>query len=621
MAFTRTGGLDFRPGDFFLGRDENREIGIHTDRHAITIAGSGSGKGAAVIIPNLKRWPHSVLVIDPKGENAEKTWQDRMNMGQSVYVIDPFEVSGVPDQLRASFNPLEHIDKDSLTAGSDLLVIADGLIKRSNPEHAEFDDTAMKVLAGVMGYALADAPEEHRTIAAARKILMQEPDDLRADAQRMMQVEDFDGIVSDAGNIILTGMDSEKSLDGQAVSQAKRQTQWVGMKAFRNVLESSSFALSDLKSGKVSVFLVLPPDYIDTHGAFLKLFVRSALSAMMKGGADDSKKCLFILDEFFSLGYMDTILKGFGLLRGYGIQLWPFLQDLGQLIGTYKREGAETFFANADVHQFFGTTDDLTLQYVSSKLGQIGTDEIILPSAPSAPMMSGVSVGRGVAGLGNFSKNQYTRGAVGVMGGLLSAGEGAITAARQAAYQDEVAHYQHAMQQAMSRVGQLRVPPDKVGQLIQRPTGGGIARGMICFISGRGAVALSPDPYFIERPKPETQKVKSSNTSSGALKLKDFDHPLGLAIASIIINALVYLRPEQDPKLWAFFYWLMVDNYRDHIVSGARDAAEYPIKTMLMVFPVLSFLLRNHRRPVFYTVLALSFAPLCVMLIAFISGA
>lgn len=43
-------------------------------------------------------------------------------------------------------------------------------------------------------------------------------------------------------------------------------------------LASSSFVLSSLKTGNASVFLVLPPKYLETHAAFLRLFVRGCRS-------------------------------------------------------------------------------------------------------------------------------------------------------------------------------------------------------------------------------------------------------------------------------------------------------------------------------------------------------
>ena len=38
----------FEAGKLFLGHKDGQEIGIKTERHAITIAGAGSGKGQAL---------------------------------------------------------------------------------------------------------------------------------------------------------------------------------------------------------------------------------------------------------------------------------------------------------------------------------------------------------------------------------------------------------------------------------------------------------------------------------------------------------------------------------------------------------------------------------------------
>ena len=600
QVFKPTSGLRFTPGDFFLGVDKRgREIGIRSDRHAITFAGSRSGKGAAVIIPNLKRWPHSALVIDPKGENAEETWKDRVEMGQSVHVIDPFGKADIPDHIRASFSPLAGIDKDGLTAGSDLLVIGDGLIKKTNPEHAEWDATAAKILAGVMGFALAEAPAEMKTITAARNILLQQDEDLRDDANQMLASDEFDGVVKDAGSIILTALNSEKPLEGQALSQAKRQTQWVGMKAFRQVLESSTFNLSDLQHGRTTVYLVLPPEYLVEHGAFLKMFVQTAIDAMLKSGTKNSGRCLFFLDEFYGLGRMDSIMKGFGLMAGYGVQIWPILQDLGQLWTTYGKEGLATFFGNSDLHQFFGTTDDLTLDHVSTRLGVVGVDEIDLPYAPTAPMMTGVSVGRGVSSLGAFSKNTHTRGALGIMGGLMSAGEGAISAARQAAFQDEMAAYQQDMQMAMAQAGRPRMPSDEVGQLIQRPTGGGIAKAMICFVAGHGAISLRLAPYFGEPTK--------SVLPTGDASTHGISNRLGMAIITFLINLATWVPQYDDlPELWTYWHWLLID-------EGWYGENEWPWRIItiaaLMVLPTLAIVLRNRDRSLFMTVFIASIIP------------
>ena len=299
MAFKPTDSLTFKAGDLFLGRDDNHnEVGVTADRHAITIAGSGSGKGTSVVIPNLKRWPHSTLVIDPKGENARETYADRMAMGHAVHVIDPFETEGIPAQIRSTFNPLSMLDPDSLTGGSDLSSLGASLIKKSNPQHAQWDDTAGEILAGIIGFVVSDAPEEQQTLSQARDFLMQSNDSLLEDAGHMQASDAFDGVVQHAGKLIEAALTSDKGIEKDALNQARQQTKWLGMRAFKNVLGSTSFDLKDIANGKTSVFLVLPSDLLDEHGAFLKLFVQASLKVMQKAGTEHGNRCLFFLDEF-----------------------------------------------------------------------------------------------------------------------------------------------------------------------------------------------------------------------------------------------------------------------------------------------------------------------------------
>lgn len=127
-------------GDYFLGitgaiseeleRSDGRiehvasggfAVGARDDRHITTIAGSRSGKGRSVIIPNLLMYPGSMIVIDPKGENATITCRHRAEkLGQNVCVLDPFEITAehcVP--YRKRFNPLRILGLDSPTLVED----------------------------------------------------------------------------------------------------------------------------------------------------------------------------------------------------------------------------------------------------------------------------------------------------------------------------------------------------------------------------------------------------------------------------------------------------------------------------------------------------------------------
>ena len=119
----------------------------------------------------------------------------------------------------------------------------------------------------------------------------------------------------------------------------------------------------------VTVFLVLPPERLATHARWLRLLVVQALAALAKGGAGEGKNSvLFVLDEFAALGHLEAVERAYGLMAGYGVQLWAVLQDLHQLKSCYDQH-AGTFLSNAGLIQVFNVADVDTASWVSRSLG------------------------------------------------------------------------------------------------------------------------------------------------------------------------------------------------------------------------------------------------------------
>lgn len=362
MKFTNPLRFPYWKGRLYLGNGSSGlPVGVKLERHALTIAASRAGKGACFIIPNLRRWPHNALVIDPKGEAARETWGARMGMGQAVHVLDPFGVADVPDHLRARFNPLDAIDTNELTAREEIRVLADGLVMRHNRENAYFDNAAVDILAGVIAHTCDLAPPDERNMQSVAEIAA--------------EVEEYrDELASNgaAGGLMpaaasrLPDPEGNKP-PGDFMGTVQESAGWLGSPSIQSVMTDSTFRLSDLKTKPCTVYLVLPPDMLNEHGRFLRLFVAAALREMSR--YEGGRRCLFVLDEFYALGRLESLVKAIGSLPSYGVHLWPILQDLGQLHEAYGRETTESLFGNADAQMFFGTSDMLTLQHVSDMLG------------------------------------------------------------------------------------------------------------------------------------------------------------------------------------------------------------------------------------------------------------
>jgi type IV secretory pathway TraG/TraD family ATPase VirD4 len=154
---------------------------------------------------------------------------------------------------------------------------------------------------------------------------------------------------------------------GSVLSSVVRHTAWLDDPRLCSALGRSDFSFGDLKRRSMTVYLAIPPDRLRVCLGFVRGFIGLALDGVIDSPARPAHRIGFFLDEFGQLGRMDRLADSITLLRGYGAQLWVFVQDLSQLKAVYPRW--QSFLANTS-QQFFGTADYDTARYLSGALGQ-----------------------------------------------------------------------------------------------------------------------------------------------------------------------------------------------------------------------------------------------------------
>lgn len=365
------------PGLFLIGRDEGgRYYGHGDDRHILTVAGSRSGKGVSLIVPNLLYWPGSAICIDPKGELATLTasrrsavgseWSVPMTPGEGkVYALDPFKrVSGPAEQFRAAFNPLADLDPDT-ERGLDLAwQIADALVIQSQGDGAHWTQSARSFLRGLVLYVAASEAGSSKNLIRLRELLTQGRTEFQTMLAAMSEMGGLIGRTADALN-------SKPAVEKWSViSTCEVHTAFLEGESMRRVLCGSDFRLEDLKAERVTVYLCLPATRLATHGRWLRMIIAMAIEAMERTGPLQRGKppVLFCLDEFAALGHMESIEAAAGQIASFGVKLWPIIQDLTQLQRDYKAAW-ETFMGNAGLLTFFGNTDLTTAEHIAKRLG------------------------------------------------------------------------------------------------------------------------------------------------------------------------------------------------------------------------------------------------------------
>lgn len=340
---------------------------LSTEKHLLTIAPSRAGKGVSAIIPNLLTYPGSAFVIDPKGENAIATASRRKEMGHRVHVLDPWHITGFPP---SAFNPLDLLDPDSPDIAEDAALIAESLVmtRAVTPSDSFWEEEAKSLIAGLALYIVTSEFSEERTLTNLRRLLTLKPAEFEALLDIMSDSHAAGGLVARCANRLKQKPERERA---SVLSSAQAHTHFLDSPRMAAVLASSDFSPLDLRRQPTTIYLVLPSNRLTSYSRWMRLLLNLTLANLADRPERANPPILFILDEFAALGRLETVETAIGLMAGYGVQLWPIVQDISQLRDLYPQRWA-SFIANAGVIQAFGINDPATAEILSRMLGTRG---------------------------------------------------------------------------------------------------------------------------------------------------------------------------------------------------------------------------------------------------------
>jgi type IV secretion system protein VirD4 len=374
----RQAGLAPRTNGVYIGRflDDTGAaadtVGYPGPLHLITIGPNNSGKGTGLIIPNLSDLQRSIFIIDPKGEAAAVTARKRARFGP-VKIINPFNLLAdkLPYLKSGGFNPLAALDPRHDNFTDDCVAIAQALVKEEVGGNAAFfSGSAQDLIAALVMYEKIERGHK-ANLGNVRKMLT-EPYGQDAEGNAVglahtigeMTESKYDPLRSKAGRFRVGG---KSVLD--IISTAANETRLLDSPALQRDLSGEAINWDSMKEEITTVYLILPSDRLETHANFLRLVVTSALRTLLRSPPSATlPPVLFMLDEFAQLGYLPPIENAMGIARGFGVQLWPFLQDLNQLHALYK-DRWQTFISARGVLTAFAPQDMFTAEYLSKLCG------------------------------------------------------------------------------------------------------------------------------------------------------------------------------------------------------------------------------------------------------------
>ena len=355
------------PRETELVADEQPILYGH-DRHLLTIAPTGAGKGRGVIIPNLLRFEGSAIVIDPKGETWHVTARRRREMGQQVYLLDPF---GSVSKKTDSLNPFDLFRRPGALLDADAEMLA-GLLAGDQGFHKEpfWDNWGRSLMSGVIAAVAETGLPSERHFGKVREILMS--DDAVYNLASLIENNEKLNRLSKQ-NISSFLPITEQTRSG-ILSTAQSYLKVVNSDSALRSLTRSTIDLSAVREGApLTIYIVVPPDKLESHGALLRLWVGTLMLTVMGRKRRPKRSTLFLLDEAAQLGEFGPLRQAMTLMRGYGLQVWPFFQDLSQLQRLYPKDW-QTIFNNAGVFQLFGVANHLMARESADLIGDVGAD-------------------------------------------------------------------------------------------------------------------------------------------------------------------------------------------------------------------------------------------------------
>lgn len=390
----------YKPGNIYLGRlrllgiPAIQPIGIdgRGGKHLCMMAGTGSGK-TTHLISMLGLHDGTAFIIDPKGQIASviarrfgEGGNGVIGKNMKVVIFDPSGLVTEHRYLLGKWNPFVEIQSaadraverglDPAHAIVDFAQkIANSLVIQTPKQDPFWTGASRDFLHGLILHIYTTEPPERQNLGRLYQLLTVGLSDESQNNNSgfdmllwtMSQNHHFGGVIaqSTAGLV-----DAGQQTAGSVLITMREQLQWLKLPALQQVSEDSSFRLEELHKEKLVLFVCAKfTDISTTFPGWFRLLSILALAVFEDINRPLKRPCLFVLDEFPSLGKIDAVEISAPTMRSYGVRLLVISQNIGQLRALY--ENWETFIGNSECTWWMGTKHSDNLSYLETKLGRV----------------------------------------------------------------------------------------------------------------------------------------------------------------------------------------------------------------------------------------------------------
>lgn len=346
--------------DHYLGLDGKK---VKINKNILVFGGSGTGKTACYIKPNIMQRLGSYVITDPKGELYRDTSKYLANYGYDVKVLNL-----VDPEYSNRYNPLAHIQDyaDVDIIAHTIVEGGEGSGKASDPF---WDNTAKMLLKACIYYVISALPEEERNLSSCLNIV-------RAGGADESIFDDlFVGELSPEhpGRKEYEGIrvGADKTKQSIAISLVSKLSHF-DSPSMQRLTTSNDIDFEELGEKKMALY-VISPDSHSTYNYILTIFYGQLLQRLYaqadRNGGALKQPTYLLLDEFANIGKIPDFNQKLSTSRSRLISMSIIVQSLDQLVDLYK-DLYENIISNCDTQIFLGSQSIKTCEYFSKSLGQ-----------------------------------------------------------------------------------------------------------------------------------------------------------------------------------------------------------------------------------------------------------
>lgn len=377
----RNAGL-FAEGGIIIGKLDGEILAYDGPHHLLLTGGTRSGKTRGSVIPTLLASPHSILVLDLKGE---------LHSGDAR--VDFPGTAGWRAQLGPviRFAPAEALSDtlnlfDTIRPGPQEVRDVQNLVELIADPHGDqrfqefWDRAAKQILTGLILHVAYAEPSETKTLARVFELLARFDDTVKLMEATLHRLNTTTGEKETHPEVRRAAQSYAEYHDKLRAGIKATAESYLGLFAdplVRKNTATSTFRISDLMCADrpVTLYLCWPPNDAKRVKPLIRLVFGTVLRVLMEhqeraaDGRAKTRSLLLLLDEFPQLGKLDVFEQSMGAMAGYGIKAYLITQSLHQVTQAYGRY--HTILDNCQIVTSFAATDVETAETISKLAGDI----------------------------------------------------------------------------------------------------------------------------------------------------------------------------------------------------------------------------------------------------------